>query len=178
MTSFDLPSPDVVTAGTVGPPGQRVFYVQVRDGALVVTLRCEKQQVAALAEYLAGLLEDLEPAPVGPSPDELGLTEPVEAAWTVGTIGVAYDEPGDRIVVLFEELAEVEDPDSPDGPDDVEEDPLEPVSLGASLRVRLTREQAAGFVGRGRELVAAGRPPCRFCGLPLDPDGHACPRMN
>ena len=172
MTSYDLPSPDVVTAGTVGPPGQRVFYVQVRDGSLVVTLRCEKQQVAALAEYLGGLLDDLEPAPVGPSPSELDLAEPVDAAWTVGTIGVAYDEPADRIVVLFEELTDqVDEPDP-------EDDPLEPTMAGASVRVRLTREQAAAFVRRGRDLVVAGRPPCRFCGFPIDPDGHACPRMN
>ena len=53
------------TAGTVGPPGQRVFYFQARDGDTVVTLRCEKQQVAALAEYFAGLLDDLEPTPYG-----------------------------------------------------------------------------------------------------------------
>lgn len=172
MTSYDLPSPDVVTAGTVGPPGQRVFYVQVRDGELVVTLRCEKQQVAALAEYLGGLLDDLEPAPVGPSPGELDLVEPVDAAWTVGTIGVAYDEPADRIVVLFEELT-----DEPEEAD-LADDPLEPASTGASVRVRLTREQAAAFVRRGRDLVASGRPPCRFCGFPVDPDGHACPRMN
>lgn len=173
MTSYDLPSPDVVTAGTVGPPGQRVFYVQVRDGSLVVTLRCEKQQVAALAEYLGGLLDDLEPAPVGASPGELELTEPVEAAWTVGTIGVAYDEPADRIVVLFEELT-----DQLDEPEDEEDEILGPTSAGASVRVRLTREQAAAFVRRGRALVVAGRPPCRFCGFPVDPDGHACPRMN
>ena len=76
MTSYDLPSPDVVTAGTVGPPGQRAFYVQVRDDDLVVTLRCEKQQVAALAEYLGGLLEDLEPAPFGVSPSDLDLVAP------------------------------------------------------------------------------------------------------
>jgi uncharacterized repeat protein (TIGR03847 family) len=176
VTSYDLPSPDVVTAGTVGPPGQRVFYVQVRDGSLVVTLRCEKQQVAALAEYLGGLLDDLEPAPVGASPGELDLAEPVEAAWTVGTIGVAYDEPADRIVVLFEELTERDD--EPDDDDEDEDDLLDPTRAGASVRVRLTREQAAAFVRRGRELVVAGRRPCRFCGLPVDPDGHACPRMN
>lgn len=173
MTSYDLPSPDVVTAGTVGPPGQRVFYVQVRDAELVVTLRCEKQQVAALAEYLGGLLDDLEPAPVGPSPSELDLLDPVESAWTIGTIGVAYDEPADRVVVLFEELT-----DQDDEADDADEDPLEPVTTGASVRVRLTREQAAAFVRRGRELVTAGRPACRFCGFPVDPDGHPCPRMN
>ena len=46
-------------------PGQRVFYLQARDGELVVTVRCEKQQVAALAEYFAGLLDDLEPTPYG-----------------------------------------------------------------------------------------------------------------
>ena len=49
---------------------------------------------------------------------------------------------------------------------------------GASVRVRLTRAQVSAFVSHARALVAAGRPPCRFCGLPLDPDGHMCPRMN
>jgi uncharacterized repeat protein (TIGR03847 family) len=49
---------------------------------------------------------------------------------------------------------------------------------GASVKVRLTRAQVSAFVGHARALVAAGRPPCRFCGLPLDPDGHMCPRMN
>lgn len=176
MTSYDLPSPEVLTAGTVGPPGQRVFYLQVKDAPLVVTLRCEKQQVAALAEYLGGLLEDLEPAPVAVGPAELELAEPVEPLWTVGTIGVAYDEPGDRIVIVLEELTELEeDPDlEPDDP----LDPLAGSTASASVRLRLTRGQASAFVRHGRELVAAGRPPCRFCGLPLDPEGHACPRMN
>ena len=63
--SFDFEAPDHFTTGTVGPSGQRVFYLQARDGDLVVTVRCEKQQVAALADYFAGLLDDLEPAPYG-----------------------------------------------------------------------------------------------------------------
>ena len=159
MTSYDLPAPDVFTAGTIGPPGQRVFYLQVRDGELAVTVRCEKQQVAALAEYFDGLLDDLEPTPYGLAAGDLGLTEPFEEGWTVGSIGVAYDEPGDRIVVVLEEL--------------VEED-----EEGASLRVRLTRAQVSAFVSHARTIVAAGRPPCRLCGLPLDPDGHMCPRLN
>ncbi len=181
MTSFDVPSPDVFTAGTVGPPGQRVFYVQVRDQQLVVSLRCEKQQVAALAEYLDGLLEDLEPTPYGVAAGHLELTEPLEPLWTVGAIGVAYDEPADRIVIVLEELVPADpdvDPDDLD-PDDAEvdiDDGDEPV--GASVKVALTRAQVAAFVAHGRSLVAAGRPPCRFCGLPIDPDGHLCPRMN
>ena len=160
MSSYDLPAPEVFTAGTVGPPGQRVFYFQARDGGLVVTLRCEKQQVAALAEYFDGLLDDLEPTPYGIAAGDLGLAEPFEEGWTVGPIGVAYDEPDDRIVVVLEELVAEED------------------DTGASVRVRLTRAQVSAFVQHARELVAAGRPPCRFCGLPIDPDGHPCPRMN
>ena len=160
MTSYDLPAPDVFTAGTVGDPGQRVFYFQARDGDTLVTLRCEKQQVAALAEYFDGLLNDLEPTPYGIAAGDLRLTEPFEEGWTVGPIGVAYDEPDDRIVVVLEELMEEEDDE------------------GASVKVRLTRAQVSAFVGHARALVAAGRPPCRFCGLPLDPDGHMCPRMN
>jgi uncharacterized repeat protein (TIGR03847 family) len=160
MTSFDLPAPDVFTTGTVGPPGQRVFYLQVRDGELAVTLRCEKQQVAALAEYFAGLLDDLEPTLYGVAASDLHMQAPFQEIWTVGPIGVAYDEPTDRIVVVLEELVD----------EDAEE--------GASVKVGLNRAQVSAFVRHARELVSAGRPPCRFCGLPLDPVGHACPRMN
>ncbi|MDQ2650602.1 MAG: DUF3090 family protein [Actinomycetota bacterium] len=169
MTSFDLPSPDVFTAGTVGPPGQRVFFLQARDGDLVVTVRCEKQQVAALADYFDGLLEDLEPSPYGLASHDLELVEPVNALWTVGPIGVAYDEPDDRIIVVLEELVDDEEP----GDDDDDDEPS-----GATVKVRLDRAQVSSFVRHSRELVASGRPPCRFCGLPMDPDGHPCPRMN
>jgi uncharacterized repeat protein (TIGR03847 family) len=160
-TSWDLPAPDAFTAGTVGDPGQRVFFLQARDGDTVVTLRCEKQQVAALAEYLDGLLDDLEPAPYGLAVADVRLVEPLQEQWIVGPIGVAYDDEADRIIVVLEELvdeAEVDD--------------------GGTLRLRLSRAQVAAFVSHGRDLVSAGRPACRFCGLPVDPDGHPCPRMN
>jgi uncharacterized repeat protein (TIGR03847 family) len=165
LRSFDLPDPDVFTAGTVGPPGQRAFYLQARDGDLVITVRCEKQQVAALADYFEGLLDDLEPVPYGPTSADLALVEPVQELWTVGPIGVAYDEPDDRIVVVLEELVTAE------GPEDEDEDT-------DTVRVRLNRAQVSSFVEHSRELVAAGRPACRFCGLPIDPTGHPCPRMN
>ena len=166
MSSFELLEPDTFTAGTVGPPGQRVFYLQARDGDLVITVRCEKQQVAALAEYFDGLLDDLEPSPVAVEADDVELVEPVIPIWTVGPIGVAYDDPDDRIVVVLEQLVEEDEEGNP-----VSEE-------GGTVKVRLTRSQVSGFVHRSRALVSAGRPPCRFCGLPLDPDGHMCPRMN
>jgi uncharacterized repeat protein (TIGR03847 family) len=114
-----------------------------------------------LAEYFGGLLDDLDPTPFGVVSDDLDLVQPVEELWTLGPIGVAYDEPGDRIVVVLEELVD----------DEVE-------GSGATVKVRLSRAQVWAFVSHAREVVSSGRPPCRFCGLPLDVEGHACPRMN
>jgi uncharacterized repeat protein (TIGR03847 family) len=163
---IEVRSPDVLTTGTVGPPGQRVFYLQVRDDDFVVTLRCEKQQVAALAEYLDGLLDDLEPVPYEVGAVDLDLVEPIQELWTVGPIGVAYDDVDDHIIVVLEELVEAE------GEEPAEEDDTRKV------KIHLNRSQVSSFVRHSREVVAAGRPPCRFCGLPVNPDGHPCPRMN
>jgi uncharacterized repeat protein (TIGR03847 family) len=150
--------PRVFTAGAIGPPGQRVFYLQAGDHGAVHSVRLEKQQVSALAEYLAGMLHDL------PAPDDVPpateLVEPVEARWTVGNIGVAYDNELDRIIIVAEELVDEDDPD------------------GDSLRVILSRSQVRAFIERAEELMAGGRPPCRICGAPIDPEGHACPRAN
>jgi len=150
--------PRVFTAGTVGPPGQRVFYLQAGDDEAVRSVRLEKQQVSALAEYLAGMLHDLPaPAEVPPAAD---LVEPVVPEWVVGNIGVAYDNDLDRIVIVAEELVAEDEPE------------------GESLKVVLSRSQVRAFIDRAEELMAGGRPPCRICGAPMDPAGHACPRAN
>ena len=79
--------PAAFTAGAIGPPGQRVFYLQVREGEVTATLLCEKQQVAALAEYFDGLLDDLGPVPYAVASGDLTLEPPVEQVWRVGSIG-------------------------------------------------------------------------------------------
>ena len=78
-SSFDLPEPERFTAGTVGPPGQRVFYLQAAASGHVVTLRLEKAQVAALAEYLASVLSDLHTPDPGSLHEDLDLVEAVVA---------------------------------------------------------------------------------------------------
>jgi uncharacterized repeat protein (TIGR03847 family) len=188
--SFDLGAVDAFTAGTVGAPGQRVFYLQARGNGQVVTIKCEKQQVAALGQYLERLLQDL-PAPAdGPLPTALELLDPLEAVWVAGQLGVAWRADADRFVVEVEELEEEADDaaeaDADDGDDedtssgDAGPDPTDWLVTfdRGRLRVELSRGQALAFAARAAELVAAGRPSCRFCGLPIDPDGHPCPRMN
>jgi uncharacterized repeat protein (TIGR03847 family) len=162
--SFELDAPAVFTTGTVGAPGHRVFYLQAQGDGMVVTLKLEKQQVGALAEYLSGLLADLPTVDDAMVPTLLQLVDPVVPEWTVGTLAVAWDELNDRMVLVAEEL--------------LAEEEVEAGAAPATARFRLTREQVAGFVQRARDLVAGGRPPCPLCGGPLDPEGHACPRLN
>ena len=101
------------------------------------------------------------------------LIEPVVAEWVVGSLAVAYEEADDRILLVAEELIVVDE-------DDVDELAADPSSLpdGASARFRLSRSQVLAFIRTAAELVTSGRPLCRLCGKPMDPDGHACPRLN
>jgi len=164
--SFQLAEPDHFTAGAVGQPGQRVFYNQGRERRSLVTLKCEKEQVSALAEYLSGLIAKLPTGAVEGEAGKSALLEPVEPVWAAGSIGVGYDEAIGRIVVVAHEQVEEEEEGDPPAP--------EP----ATARFAITRAQATAFVERARTLVKAGRATCSMCGEPKDPAGHVCPRAN
>lgn len=162
---YDVINTDHFTAGAVGQPGQRVFYLQARGDGMLVTLRCEKQQVGALGEYLARVVADLPERSLGSLPRALDLVEPILPAWTVGGLGLGYDEDHDRLILLIEELvAAAEEGEEP--------------PTGAQARWIVTREQVHAFIGHAQELMAGGRPNCTLCGRPMDPDGHTCIKTN
>ena len=165
---------DSFTCGTVGRPGQRTFLIDVRGDAGRVTVKCEKQQVAALSQYLRQLLEDAPDVAERPLDEAMEMPPTGEVAFVVGTIGIAYDPRSDRMLVQVDEVND--DSDDSDDSDDAAE-PSES-AVGARLRVHLTRGQAAAFCDRADDVVAAGRPQCTFCAMPINPEGHACPRMN
>jgi uncharacterized repeat protein (TIGR03847 family) len=152
---------DFFTTGAVGAPGARTFFLQVGSEDDALSIKCEKEQVIALAAYLRKLLED---APAVRDREKLAtpLREPVDAAFALGSIGLAYDRQEDRVVLQFEEVS----------PDD------EPEFDASRVRARITRAQAVSFCENADRLAKAGRPPCVFCGLPVNRDSHACPRMN
>lgn len=154
--SFHFDDCDFFVAGTVGEPGARVFYLQAGQDGTVVSLRCEKQHVAALAAHLSELFADLPPAV--PDPNSRELKEPVSETWLLGTLAFGFDTGTDRIMVIATELTEDPDP--------------------AEARFAITRGQAASLIATTEELLAGSRPVCRVCGLPMDPDGHVCPRSN
>jgi uncharacterized repeat protein (TIGR03847 family) len=181
--SFELPAPDYFTTGAVGEPGARVFYLQAREAGTVVTLKVEKEQIATLADYVAGLLVKL--PDVGPVNADLPLLQPVDPAWAVGSLGLGYDESIDRLVVIANETVEADDDD--DDPEEEGTDVASEIAArieeaeddgeGATARFLITRAQAAAFVESARSLVRAGRPTCPMCSQPKDP-GHVCPRSN
>jgi len=159
IPSFEFDAPDHFTAGAVGAPGQRVFYLQAREGRRLVTLKSEKEQVRALAEHLAGLLVQLGSAATTAS-GSVALAEPLDPVWAIASLGIGYDEASERVVIVANSV--------------VEEEGAEP----ASARFAITRAQAAAFVDTARGLVKAGRPICPMCSQPKDPGGHVCPRAN
>jgi len=166
--SFEIDAPDHFTAGAIGPPGQRVFYLQSREGGRVITLKVEKEHVRALGEYLGGLLIRLKGSPTSGRGAE--LLEPIQPAWDVGSIAVGYDERQDRVVVEASEILEEAEGE--------EESREESGPQPAMARFRITRAQAAAFVDRANELMKGGRPSCPICSRPMDPEGHVCPRSN
>jgi uncharacterized repeat protein (TIGR03847 family) len=176
---FLFDPPDRFVAGTVGQPGDRTFYLQASGGGRTVSVALEKVQVQVLAERLEELLEtvrrqtDADVPVVAPREleDTAPLDAPVEEEFRVGTMGLAWETDGERLVV--EALAQPEDEA------EAEVEPLTEAEDGPdALRVRLTAEMARAFIGRALRVVAAGRPPCPLCSLPLDPEGHICPRQN
>jgi uncharacterized repeat protein (TIGR03847 family) len=167
---FEFDEVDTFTAAAIGEPGSRTFYLHARAGQQRVTVKCEKQQVTAIAQYLRRVLSDLPPPEDRPLP--LDLRDPGEQSFVLGPIGLGYDRGNDRVLVQLEELV----PSALDE-DDEQEDEAADEDRG-HIRLYMTRSQAAAFCDHADELVAAGRPTCQWCGNPIDPEGHPCPRMN
>ena len=162
--SFEMDGVTRFTTGTVGPKGQRTFYIQVSDIDETVSLKLEKQQVLALAEYLETMMTDL-PAPQSAElPVDLELAEPVISEWVVASMGIAYSEAAERIVLWAEELVY----------DEVDDEQINP----ATARFQVSVAQAKAFIGRAMQIVGDGRPPCPYCNTPLNDDAGWCPCVN
>ena len=175
---FEFDPPDRFVAGTVGEPGERTFYLQASGAGRLVSVALEKVQVAALAEKIDELLDEVrrrqgDESAVPPSTtremeDVAPLDAPIEEEFRVGTLALAWD--GDTSSILIEAQSIVSDDEAA---------PAEGAEFtGDMLRVRLTPVAARAFARRAQRVVAAGRPPCPLCGNPLDPQGHVCPRQN
>ena len=168
---IELDPVDRITAGAVGEPGDRVFYLQGRRSDLLVTILVEKQQVELLAASLVEILARAgKEVGTGPSEGEMELEEPVVPEWRAGRLSIGYDEDRDLVLLEAEELLEDEE-DPAVEPELPERDP-------GRVRFWTSPEQAMALARHGAAVAAAGRPRCQFCGNPMEAEGHICPAMN
>jgi uncharacterized repeat protein (TIGR03847 family) len=162
--------------GTVGIPGERTFFIQARTGSRLVSVSLEKAQVAAIADRVLQILREIrlsEPLTVieRVSYDDQPLESPIDEEFRVGVIGLAYIS--DRRLIEID-LQAITDSDNAD--DELLE--IDTSSDQDILRILMTLGYAESFAKRANTVVAAGRAPCPFCGGPIDPNGHLCPRSN
>jgi uncharacterized repeat protein (TIGR03847 family) len=162
---YDLNPVTHITADAIGPPGERVFYIQATQGSTLVTLLVEKEQVQALAASLERILDELgKKYPQDPPPAEIpesvmGLLSPIEPAFRVGQLGMGYDEEQNMMVLIAYELT----------------DDLDNMAIA---RFWATRAQMRALSRHGAAVCTAGRPICPLCREPINPQGHFCPRGN
>jgi uncharacterized repeat protein (TIGR03847 family) len=162
----EFTTPERFVAGTVGDPGERAFYLQIRTSSRLFSVAVEKAQVQAMSSRLEVMIAEIRKS--NPSmmidklpTDDAPLESPIDAEFQIGAMSLAWDNDTKLICV---ELFELEDD---------EED-----SEGEVVVINISLAMAAAFSVRSKAVVNAGRLPCPFCGIPIDPRGHLCPRAN
>jgi len=168
-TIYELDPVSSITTGYIGQPGKRVFYLQATRGDQTVTLVVEKMQVDVLAQsiqqFLAELKEqfpDLPEASFNYRPENMNLRVPLDPAFRVGQLGLGYDSDRDLILLVAQEVTTEERTDDE----------------ASVARLFATRAQMLTLAEHGKSIIKQGRPICTFCGQPVDPEGHFCPRRN
>lgn len=177
---IELDPVDRITAGAVGEPGERVFYLQGRQSGRLVTILVEKQQVELLSASLVEILARAgKETGQGPPEEQMDLEEPVLPEWRAGRLSIGYDEGRDLVLLECEEYVPGEEEEEEEEAEEEPEPPPQPAE-GDPGKVRFwtSREQALALARHGAAVAAAGRPRCELCGNPMDPEGHVCPALN
>ena len=153
MSEHTFGQPRALGVGAFGEVGNRVFVLQITGDLETLTLKAEKTQLAALAEWLGSVVKS--GGRPGHLPEDFAVTLPYDIAFVIGDIAVAHDEDDNVIDVRITSADESDE-----------------------TSFTLTPEVAGGLAIAITRAVEAGRPPCPLCGGPLDPRGHDCPRTN
>ncbi len=159
---YELDPVDAINVAAVGEPGQRRFFLLASGQGRTLTLACEKSQVQALLTRLTQMMEAQGVATEGRA-SRAGALQPGEPEWQIGEMGLGYHEGRQMFVLVASEGQATEEAATDDAP---------------SVRFWFSHRQAADFSLQAQSVIAAGRPLCPRCGLPMDPAGHPCPVMN
>jgi uncharacterized repeat protein (TIGR03847 family) len=157
---------DHVTVDALGKPGQRVFYIQGNKGVEKISLIIEKFQLQSLLEGSLEFFKEiydrfpkLEIPKAAFQSEKMRIQPPVDSLFRVGDMGLAYDENRDLACIFAHEG-------------------LLTGESGRVVRYWCTREQLIAVAEWGKLVLEGGRPICPQCGLPMEIDGHFCPKKN
>lgn len=157
----DLGPAERFAAGAAGEPGSRRFYLQVRAAGGVHSLLAEKQQVSALAEEGVRVL------------DAHGISSDASVVDAIVAAGLPIEDPGEggerfRVGQVSIGMA----------PSELLTITIESVDEDDGVSFVIAPEQFRAMAKVALDVVAAGRPTCQWCRLPIDPGGHECPARN
>jgi uncharacterized repeat protein (TIGR03847 family) len=159
---------DSFIVGTIGQPGEREFYLQAKYHGGVHSFAIDKGQVSALSDRIAMLIGELKAADYRfENVIAVPLEVPLIPEFQIGVIGIIWLGESEQVALDIQEITEGDNdlvPEDEDGP--------------SRFRLLMSPDIANAFVNQARKIVSAGRAPCPFCGLPINRDGHLCPRAN
>jgi uncharacterized repeat protein (TIGR03847 family) len=156
----DFGEANAADAEAIGQPGARTFRLLVQSDAGAASIWMEKQQLAGIAVWLDEVLErlDREQPTNEPIVDPLPVGAAFDVEFRATQIGLGYsEEDGLFAIHAFDERM---------------------VNGAPAFRCLLTRGQSRSLSRKIAEVVAGGRPLCPLCDMPIDPEGHVCPRSN
>lgn len=170
---FNLDEVDRFVLGTVGTPGERQFFIQVKKAGQVFSFALEKGQAQALADRFKEIMKDARINQGATMRDVNPLESPIESEFSLGVMAITWQH--DTQLIRFEAQGLNNSNGDEVFEDLVSEDVEDAPPL---LKLLLTPTQVRTFVLRAISVIKAGRQPCMFCGGPMNLDGHICPRAN
>lgn len=158
-----------LVVGTIGQPGEREFYLQAKYHNGIHSFAIDKLQVSALSDRIALLIGELKAADYRFENIIVSNFEvPLIPEFQIGVIGIVWMGNTEQVSLDLQEIVA--------GDNDLI--PIEEDEGPSIFRLLMSPDIANAFISQARKVVAAGRAPCPFCGLPINKEGHLCPRAN
>lgn len=161
---YALGSLSKIEAKSIGEPGHRTFHLALEAGRARCSVWLEKEQLLQLGIYLHDAVQSLSPEDrkrrgEPKAPESAGQGADIE--FKAGQLLLSHNPETSSFYLMAYEREEAESADE-----------------SASVSFWITADQAENLAEDALQICAAGRPPCFLCGLPINPEGHVCPRSN
>ncbi len=163
---YSLEEVTLLSAFAVGVPGKRTFFLAAGHKEDWVRVWLEKEQLEAMGlaveQLLFAISQEHHRSPR--ETEDPSLSDDVPTGMPKAELEI------DQMTLGFDqERATLNISVHSSGPQKVD---------WTELSCRPTLAQLKELGGQAKSLCAAGRPRCVFCGGPIDPEGHSCPKNN